>query len=94
MTFDAVEGAKAYVIHYSGANESDPHKATFMGYTESSSWMLAATDVPELTEGDKIYLYVQSFNDLGEGATDIDKAAYLHDNKLGSEWSDALILTK
>ncbi|EOC0735156.1 fibronectin type III domain-containing protein [Enterococcus faecalis] len=94
VTFNAVERAKSYVIHYGNANESDPHQATFMGYTETNSWMLAAVDVPALNTGDKIYLYVQTFNDLGEGATDIDKAAYLHDNKLGSEWSDSVILTK
>ncbi|EPF4429093.1 hypothetical protein ACSSP6_004999 [Escherichia coli] len=94
MTFDPVKNAKAYVLHYADANESDPKKAIYMGYTETTTWTLAAKDVPALEEEDKFYLYVQTFNVLGEGANDIEKAAFLNENKLGSAWSEPLVLTK
>lgn len=94
MSWNAVDGAQSYVIHYGNANESDPHEATFMGYSETTSWMLAAKDVPSLNSTDKIYLYVQTFNKKGTGANDIEKAAYLNENALGSAWSDPVILTK
>ena len=65
-----------------------------MGYSETPSWTLAAADVPALEAGDKIYLYVQTFNVKGRGANDIEKAAYLNEHELGSAWSDPVILTK
>lgn len=64
-----------------------------MGYTESNSWALASGDVPSLQPGDKLYLYVQTFNEVGTGANDIEKAQYLNTNALGSEWSEPVILT-
>ncbi|MFB8699855.1 fibronectin type III domain-containing protein [Enterococcus hirae] len=82
------------MIHYGDANQSDPHDAIKMGYSETNSWSLEAVDVPPLEEGDKIYLYVQTFNVLGEGANDIEKAEFLNENKLGSAWSDPAVLTK
>ncbi|WP_438766901.1 hypothetical protein [Enterococcus sp. DIV0436a] len=45
MSWNAVDGAQAYVIHYGNANESDPHEATFMGYSETTSWTLAVKDI-------------------------------------------------
>lgn len=65
-----------------------------MGYSEQNSWTLTADDVPVLVEGDKIYIYIQTFTEKGVGADDIAKAAYLNENKLGSAWSKAVILTK
>lgn len=94
MNWDAVNDAKAYVVHYSNANESDPHKAIFMGYSETNDWSLSTADVPELQAGDKIYLYVQTFKEVGVGSNDIEKSAYLNENKLGSDWSEPVILTK
>lgn len=94
ISWDAVDGAQAYVIHYGDANESDPHKAVKMGYSETTSWKLDAADVPTLEAGDEIYFYVQAFNEIGEGASDIEKAAFLNENKLGSAWSEPIILTK
>lgn len=94
MSWNAVDGAQAYVIHYGNANESDPHEATFMGYSETTFWTLASKDVPSLVSTDKIYLYVQTFNKKGTGANDTEKAAYLNEHALGSAWSDAVILTK
>lgn len=94
LSWDAVTKAQAYVIHYGNANESDPHEAIFMGYSETPSWTLAAADVPALNSADKIYLYVQTFNVKGRGANDIEKAAYLNEHELGSAWSDPAILTK
>ncbi|MDV7772408.1 DUF1071 domain-containing protein [Enterococcus hirae] len=89
--FDYLSWAHAWEIM---KNESDPHEATFMGYSETTSWTLAAKDVPTLNSTDKIYLYVQTFNKKGTGANDIEKAAYLNENALGSAWSDPVILTK
>lgn len=66
-----------------------------MGYSETNSWALATGDVPELTTGDKIYLYVQTYREKGVGATDIEKARNLHDGAFtGSAWSTPIILTK
>ncbi|WP_029645118.1 hypothetical protein [Enterococcus faecalis] len=93
VSFDAVEGAKSYVIHYANANESDPHRAVFMGYTETNTWTLSKEDLPENKAGDKLYFYVQTFNDLGKGTNDIEKASYLNTNKLGSAWSEPTIIT-
>jgi hypothetical protein len=64
-----------------------------MGYTESNSWALASGDVPSLQPGDKLYLYVQTFNEVGTGANDIEKAQYLNTNALGSDWSEPVVLT-
>lgn len=90
-----MDGAKAYLVHYGDANQSDPHQAIKMGYTEISSWILAAADVPTLVTGDKLYLYVQAYNEVGIGANDVEKARYLHDGEfVGSAWSEALVLTK
>lgn len=94
ISFDLVNGAKSYVVHYSGVNQSDQHDAIFMGYTETNSWKLSATDVPALESGDKLYCYVQTFNKLGVGENDIEKASYLNSNALGSAWSSALIVEK
>lgn len=94
MSWNAVDGAQSYVIHYGNANVSDPHDATMIGYTETTSWKLATKDVPTLNYADKIYLYVQTFNKKGTGANDIEKAAYINEHALGSAWSDPVILTK
>ncbi|MFR8882521.1 MAG: fibronectin type III domain-containing protein [Streptococcus agalactiae] len=95
LSWDAVPKAQAYVIHYSNANQSDPHDATMMGYSEKNSWTLAAEDVPILEPGNKIYLYVQAYNVLGKGKDEIEKARYLHDGPfIGSAWSRPVVLIK
>lgn len=95
MNWAAVENATAYLVHYGNANESDPKQATKMGYTEDTSWSLAAADVPELSVGDKIYLYVQAYEEAGIGESGLEKAQYLHDGEFtGSAWSKSIILTK
>ncbi len=93
LDWDIVLGAKSYLIHYADANETDPHRAIYMGYSETSSWTLAAKDVPTHVAGDKIPFFVQTYNVLGVGATDVDKARNLHDNQhlTGSAWSDPYI---
>ncbi|MDG4969254.1 fibronectin type III domain-containing protein [Lactococcus lactis] len=93
VNFDAVPGAAAYVPHYGPANEADKTKLVFMGYTETTSWTLAAADVPTHKVGDKFHICVQTFNVKGVGANDIEKARDLHDNHLGSEWSDEVVIT-
>lgn len=83
------------MIHYGEANQSDPQQATFMGYSETNEWSLATANVPELQTGDKIYFYVQAYNEVGVGSDDSEKARYLHDGEfIGSAWSDPVILTK
>lgn len=94
IDFDAAEGAKSYIIHYGGANEDDPKEAVFMGYSEKTSWTLSAENVPEHTTGDKLYFYVQAYNEFGIGSNEIEKARYLHDGEFtGSAWSDPAIIT-
>ena len=85
-------GAQAYVPHYGPANEADKKKLEFMGYTETTSWTLPAADVPAHVAGDKFHICVQTFNVKGTGATDIDKARDLHDNHLGSAWSNEVVV--
>ena len=83
------------MTHYGDANVSDPKQANMMGYSEKPSWMLAAKNVPTLEVGDKIYVYVQTYNDVGVGVDEVEKARYLHDGDfLGSAWSEPIILTK
>ncbi|WP_242387586.1 fibronectin type III domain-containing protein [Enterococcus gallinarum] len=95
LDFDAVTDAQAYLVHYGNANQSEPPQAVNMGYTETTSWTLATGDVPALETGDKIYLYVQTYNEKGVGADDIEKARYLHDGDfLGSAWSEPVVLVK
>lgn len=94
LTWDSVEGAQAYVTHYGGANQSDPKDAKFMGYSETTTWTLKSADVPELEAGDKIYIYVQSFREKGEGANEIEKARFLNEGEFtGSAWSKEVVLT-
>lgn len=95
LSWDAVEDAQSYVVHYGNANESESTQAVNMGYTETNSWSLAVVDVPTLAAGDKIYLYVQAYNEKGVGADEIEKARYLHDGAFtGSAWSESIILEK
>ena len=95
LNWDAVDGAKSYLIHYADANETDPHKAKFMGYSETNSWSLAAKDVPAHVAGDKIPFYIQSYNVVApSGTTDVEKAAALHDGPfIGSAWSEEYLAT-
>ncbi|MEG1487435.1 fibronectin type III domain-containing protein [Lactococcus sp.] len=81
----------AYLIHYGDANTTDPHDAKYMGYSETTKFTLAASDVPVgATTGDKIPFYVQAYNVVApSGTTNVEKAAALHDapNITGSAWS-------
>ncbi|WP_311924264.1 fibronectin type III domain-containing protein [Enterococcus avium] len=95
MLWNAVDGAKAYIIHYGNANQSNPSDAAFMGYSETANWSLNTGDVPTLNDGDQLYFYVQTYNEVGIGDNDVDKAQYLHDGSFtGSEWSEPAIVTK
>lgn len=79
------------MIHYGPANVVDPHDTILMGYSESNTWTLANADVPAHEPGDKINFYVQTYDELGQGENDIEKAQYLHDGEFtGSAWSDKL----
>lgn len=89
VSWNPVEGAKSYIIHYSPANETDPSKAIYMGYSETTDFTLAKADIPvPHASGDKFYFYVQTYNVVGKGATGVEKARYLHDGQFtGSAWS-------
>lgn len=95
IAFDPVSGAKSYLIHYSDANQSDPKQAIYMGYTESNAWTLFSSNVPTTESGDKLYFYVQAYDEVGVGSNDVEKARYLHDGEfVGSAWSKPAILIK
>lgn len=60
-----------------------------MGYTESTEWILPAEDLPTHGQGDMIYSWVQAYSVVGRGASNAEKAQYLHDGYfVGSAWSD------
>lgn len=96
LTWDKVDGALAYVIHYGDANVTDPKLAIKMGYSETNAWTLNSADVPAHTDTDKLSFYVQSFSVLGTGDTDIAKAQQLNtaEDITGSAWSTAFELAK
>ncbi|MBE8847879.1 fibronectin type III domain-containing protein [Enterococcus durans] len=95
MAFDPVSGAKSYLIHYADANQSDPKQAIYMGYTESNAWTLFSSNVPATESGDKLFFYVQAYDEVGIGSNDVEKAHYLHDGEfVGSAWSKPAILIK
>lgn len=92
VTFDKVTingtDAGAYLTHYGDANQTNPTDLTKMGYTEGTTWTLKASDVPALEVGDTINIQVQAYKEKGVGATDVEKARYLHDGEFtGSAWS-------
>ncbi len=51
--------------------------------------------MPHLEAGDEIRFYIQTYNEVGQGANDIEKARYLQDGEfLGSAWSRPVVLIK
>ena len=97
INWDKVEGALSYLTHYGDANQGSPSELKYMGYSETNSWTLAAENVPELQTGEFITITVQTYNVKAPGdiATEVEKAAYLHDGPFtGSAWSTAVTLTK
>lgn len=93
VSWNAVDGAKSYVLHY-----GDPGKttgdATYMEYATGTSYTLPADKVPAHVAGDKIYFYVQAFSDVGVGDTTEAQAEYLNaGNFTGSDWSKVASVT-
>ncbi|MDG4957970.1 fibronectin type III domain-containing protein [Lactococcus lactis] len=97
ISYDAPLGAVAYLTHYGDANTTDPHDAKYMGYSETTKFTLAASDIPVgATTGDKIPFYVQAYGvKAPSGTTVVEKAAALHDaeNITGSAWSTVVEVT-
>ncbi|MDG4970066.1 fibronectin type III domain-containing protein [Lactococcus lactis] len=94
ISYEAPLGAVAYLIHYADANETDPHNARYMGYSETIEFTLAAADIPVgATTGDKIPFWVQAYGVLApSGTTNVEKAAALHDADVeGSAWSTPVV---
>ncbi|HBI1987366.1 TPA: fibronectin type III domain-containing protein [Enterococcus faecalis] len=89
----ASDGSTSYVIHYSGANQSEPSQATMMGYSETNNWKLLKANIPSSKPNDQIFLYVQGFSEVGQGLNYTEKAAYLNEHSFGSEWSTAVSVT-
>lgn len=88
-----VDGAKSYVVHYGDVGKTT-NDATYMGYSETTEFTLAAEDVPAHTAGDKIYFYVQAFDVVGTGDDDLAKAEELNAGKhTGSAWSKVSSVT-
>lgn len=97
LTWAAVQGANAYIIHYGKDATTDPTKAKYMEYSEGLTYTLKAADIPvEATSGDKVTFYIQAYHEKAP-ATITDpalKAKYLHDGQFtGSAWSAAKELT-
>lgn len=79
--------AKSYVIHYLNGDTSDGHEMIYMGYSETKTWTLTEATHGQPMTG-KWTLAVQAFDVVGQGANDIEKAAYLNEHALGSAWSN------
>lgn len=93
IAWQPVDGAKAYVSHYGGPGETGT-AANLKGYSESTSFTLAAENVPAHQSGDTIAFAIQAFPSVGSGANDVEKAEDLNAGvHLGSEWSDAVTVT-
>lgn len=94
LAWDAVDGAQSYIIHASPANDSEPKNAIFMYYTETNSYRFTPSKLQPHEVGDKLYFYVQAYNELGVGANETEKARYLHDGEFtGSAWADVVEVT-
>lgn len=64
-----------------------------MGYSETNSWHLNASDVPTPDKGQQhLYFGIQAFPVVGVGDDDIAKAQYLNTTPdiEGSEWSELI----
>lgn len=93
LNWNAVTGAKSYVVHYGDANKVGKDE-TFMGYSVAPTWTLAADKVPAHVAGDKMTFNVMSYPAVGVGADDIAKAAYLNNAQVtGSDWADDSVVT-
>lgn len=94
LSWEAVDGAKSYIIHASPANDQDPKNAIFMYYSETNSYRFTPSKLQPHEVGDKLYFYVQAYNELGVGADETEKARYLHDGDFtGSAWADVVEVT-
>lgn len=85
LNWDDVSGAKSYVIHYN--TTSNPKEAIYMQYSEVSEYTMTDEIYNAALADTTVYFWVQSFNKLGEGSSDIDKAQWLNSTQQGSEWS-------
>lgn len=84
---------KAYVIHCSPANDSDPKNAIYMFYSETPNYRFTPSKLQIHNPGDKLYFWVQAFHVTGTGNTETEKAQDLNVNHLGSTWSDVVEIT-
>lgn len=91
LNWNAVSGAKSYIIHYIDKDTSTSSELTSMGYSETTSWELPESVHGSTMAGKEFTLAVQAYNEVGVGSTPIDKANYLHDGEFeGSVWSSPL----
>lgn len=93
LTWDAVPGAKSYVIHY-GFSDKTRTDDKYMEYSEGTTYTLTADKIPAHDADAKLYFYVQSFGDVGVGNTTEAQAEYLNAGEFtGSDWSRAATVT-
>lgn len=90
---DTTGDTKSYVVHASPANETDPHKAIFMYYTEDPNYRFTPSNLQPHQPGDVLRYWVQAFDEVGVGANETEKAEYLNVNGYGSEWSSVVEMT-
>lgn len=84
----------AWVGHRNNEGNTDPKEAKVLDYDEDKAIELTPEFVGvESLAGMTIIYYIQEFNVKGEGDTDQDKAKYLNENELGSEWSESISIT-
>lgn len=83
MTWDKVNGAKSYVIHYGVKGSA----ADRMHYTETNSFTLNDVIFNGTLAGVQLDVYVQTFNEVFDGSTEIEQAENANIHGHGSEWS-------
>lgn len=92
VTFDAVDGAQSYIVHYINKDTDTPSELTYMGYTETPKWTLDDALATAPIANSTFTLAVQAYREKGVGKDQVEKARYLHDGEfLGSEWSTPLL---
>lgn len=63
-----------------------------MFYSETPTINVLA-DTTSRNVGDKVYVYAQAYETVGQGADDTAKAEWLNENGSGSAWSSGVGVT-
>ena len=90
-----VAGAKSYVLHMTPVGKTGQSSASIMFYSETPEFNIPA-DTTSRNVGDKVYVYMQAYPEVGQGSDGTAKAAWLNDtaNKVkGSDWTTGVGVT-